>query len=205
MRKFLQDIETEVSHYLELALSFILTVAMIFFAISLISDLAGFMSTKIDNNQLFELVLGRAMSLAVGVELIKMLSKPSPGTVIEVLLFALTRQLIVDHPNMTDFLLGIIAVAVLFAVRRYLFIQYDDASRMIMRGSHKIKMVNIIAHVKIEADKDDTLRSFMTRKLKENDQTISVGSIVYLKNVALRIEKMHGDSISRVEVIRSVY
>ncbi|WHL24464.1 hypothetical protein QLH62_04895 [Streptococcus iniae] len=205
MRKFLQDLETEVSHYLELALSFILTVAMIFFAILLISDLAGFMSSRIDNNNLFELVLGRAMSLAVGVELIKMLSKPSPGTVIEVLLFAITRQLIVDHPNMTDFLLGIIAVAVLFAVRRYLFIQFDDASRMIIRASHKIKMVNIIAHVKIKAEKDDTLRSFMTRKLEEDEQTISVGSIVYLKNVALRVEKMHGESISRVEVIRGIY
>ncbi|GAB6637601.1 hypothetical protein [Streptococcus uberis] len=205
MRKYLQDIETEVSHYLEMVLSFILMVAMVFFAFSLISELPGFFSSKIDNDRLFEAVLSRAMSLAVGVELIKMLSKPSPGTVIEVLLFALTRQLIVDHPNMSDFLLGIIAVAVLFAIRRYLFIQFDDAARMIIRANHKIKMVNVMARINIQAEKDDTLKTYMTRKLNEDNKTISVGSIVYLKNVALRVEKMHGDEISRVEVIRGVY
>ncbi|MFL4357967.1 hypothetical protein [Streptococcus uberis] len=205
MRKYLQDIETEVSHYLEMVLSFILMVAMVFFAFSLISELPGFFSSKIDNDRLFEVVLSRAMSLAVGVELIKMLSKPSPGTVIEVLLFALTRQLIVDHPNMSDFLLGIIAVAVLFAIRRYLFIQFDDAARMIIRANHKIKMVNVMARINIQAEKDDTLKTYMTRKLNEDNKTISVGSIVYLKNVALRVEKMHGDEISRVEVIRGVY
>lgn len=205
MRKYLQDIETEVSHYLEMVLSFILMVAMVFFAFSLISELPGFFSSKIDNDRLFEVVLSRAMSLAVGVELIKMLSKPSPGTVIEVLLFALTRQLIVDHPNMSDFLLGIIAVAVLFAIRRYLFIQFDDAARMIIRANHKIKMVNVMARINIQAEKDDTLKTYMTRKLNEDNKTISVGSIVYLKNVALRVEKMHGDDISRVEVIRGVY
>ncbi|MCK1239956.1 hypothetical protein MX081_00100 [Streptococcus uberis] len=205
MRKYLQDIETEVSHYLEMVLSFILMVAMVFFAFSLISELPGFLSSKIDNDRLFEVVLSRAMSLAVGVELIKMLSKPSPGTVIEVLLFALTRQLIVDHPSISDFLLGIIAVAVLFAIRRYLFIQFDNATRMIIRANHKIKMVNVIARINIQAEKDDTLKTYMTRKLNEDNKTISVGSIVYLKNVALRVEKMHGDEISRVEVIRGVY
>lgn len=205
MRKYLQDIETEVSHYLEMVLSFILMVAMVFFGFSLISELPGFLSSKIDNDRLFEEVLSRAMSLAVGVELIKMLSKPSPGTVIEVLLFALTRQLIVDHPSMSDFLLGIIAVAVLFAIRRYLFIQFDNATRMIIRANHKIKMVNVMARINIQAEKDDTLKTYMTRKLNEDNKTISVGSIVYLKNVALRVEKMHGDDISRVEVIRGVY
>lgn len=205
MRKYLQDIETEVSHYLEMVLSFILMVAMVFFTFSLISELPGFLSSKIDNDRLFEEVLSRAMSLAVGVELIKMLSKPSPGTVIEVLLFALTRQLIVDHPSMSDFLLGIIAVAVLFAIRRYLFIQFDNATRMIIRANHKIKMVNVMARINIQAEKDDTLKTYMTRKLNEDNKTISVGSIVYLKNVALRVEKMHGDDISRVEVIRGVY
>nr|WP_238992061.1 hypothetical protein [Streptococcus uberis] len=188
-----------------MVLSFILMVAMVFFAFSLISELSGFLSSKIDNDRLFEEVLSRAMSLAVGVELIKMLSKPSPGTVIEVLLFALTRQLIVDHPSMSDFLLGIIAVAVLFAIRRYLFIQFDNATRMIIRANHKIKMVNVMARINIQAEKDDTLKTYMTRKLNEDNKTISVGSIVYLKNVALRVEKMHGDEISRVEVIRGVY
>nr|WP_207927391.1 hypothetical protein [Streptococcus catagoni] len=197
--------ETEVAYYLEVLLALTLTAAMFFFAFTLITELPGFLSSKTDSDQLFNLILARAMTLAVGVELIKMLSKPSPGTVIEVLLFALTRQLIVEHPDMVEFLLGVNAVAILFAVRRYLFIHFDDSTRMIVRGSQKIRMVNIMAHTKIKAEKDEVLRDFIVRKLNEKEETVSVGAVVYLKNVALRIDKMNGSLITRVELIKGHY
>ncbi|EGJ27763.1 hypothetical protein [Streptococcus porcinus] len=202
MRKYLQEFEKEVSDYLEMILSFILMLAMVFFAFSLLKDMTGFMSSSVDDLELFDLVLARAMALAVGIELIKMISNPSPQTVIEVLLFALTRQLIVDHPNMLNFLFGIIAVAVLFAIRRYLFVRMDNAAHMIVRGSYKLKMINILARTNIPGEKEDTLCSFMARKLEADDRTISVGSIVYLDNLALRVDKMNGNSISRVEIIK---
>lgn len=202
MRKYLQEFEKEVSDYLEMILSFILMLAMAFFAFSLLKDMTGFMSSSVDDLELFDLVLARAMALAVGIELIKMISNPSPQTVIEVLLFALTRQLIVDHPSMLNFLYGIIAVAVLFAIRRYLFVRMDNAAHMIVRGSYKLKMINILARTNIPGEKEDTLCSFMSRKLEADDKTISVGAIVYLDNLALRVDKMNGNSISRVEIIK---
>ncbi|MGT2887209.1 hypothetical protein N1496_00160 [Streptococcus didelphis] len=205
MRKYLQDLVTEAAYYLEILLSTILTLALIFFSYSLITDLSGFLNQQPDIDAMFQLFLARSMTIAVGVELIKMLSKPSPSTVIEVLLFALTRQLIVEHASMLNFLIGIVAVALLFAIRRYLFIQFDNSTSVIVRGSLKLKMVNIIAHVNIKGDKEESLRTFITRKLNEEDRTISVGSVLYLTNVALRIEKMHGDLITRVEVIRGIY
>ncbi|EFR44510.1 transporter associated domain-containing protein [Streptococcus pseudoporcinus] len=205
MRKYLQEFEKEVSDYLEMILSFILMLAMAFFAFALLQDMTGFMSSSIDDLELFDLVLARAMALAVGIELIKMISNPSPKTVIEVLLFALTRQLIVDHPNMLNFLFGIIAVAVLFAIRRYLFVKMDNATHMVVRGSYKLKMVNILARTHIQGEKEDTLASLIMRHLKADHKTVSVGSVVYLENLALRVDKMHGDVISRVEIIKYDY
>ncbi len=118
MRKFLQDTVTELSYYLEIILSVILAFALLFFSLSLIKDLSGFLSLESSDEVLLQRFLGKAMTLAVGVELIKMFSKPSPNTVIEVLLFALARQLVLDHANILDFLIGILAVAILFAVRK---------------------------------------------------------------------------------------
>lgn len=205
MRKFLQDTVTEIAYYLEIILSLVLALAMLFFSFSLLSDLTGFVTATGDVDDLFQSFLGRAMSLAVGVELIKMFSKPSPNTVIEVLLFALARQLVVKHASILDFLLGIIAVAILFAVRKYLFTQFDASNNIIMRASQKVKMANVIARVHIEAEKSETLRDFVTRKLIEEDKTIAIGACVYLNNVALRIDNMHGDLITRVEIIKSLY
>lgn len=204
MRKYLQELVTEISHYLEILLSLILTIAMIFFAISLVANLPGFLISDVNNNQLFENILGRALTLAVGVELIKMLSKPSPGTVIEVLLFALTRQMIVDHPKMFDFLLGIIAVAILFAIRRYLFVKFDESTSIMIRGSQTLKMTKMIAHVSIDGPKEEKLRDYMTKRLQEEDRSISVGAVLNLGSFALRIDKMRGGLITRVEVIRDL-
>lgn len=204
MRKYLQELVTEISHYLEILLSLILTIAMIFFAISLVANLPGFLISDVNNNRLFENILGRALTLAVGVELIKMLSKPSPGTVIEVLLFALTRQMIVDHPKMFDFLLGIIAVAILFAIRRYLFVKFDESTSVMIRGSQTLKMTKIIAHVSIDGPKEEKLRDYMTKHLQEENHSISVGAVLNLGSFALRIDKMRGGLITRVEVIRDL-
>ena len=120
MRKNMQDLMTEIAHYLEIMLSIILGIAVIFLTFSLLKDLTGVVTSSKNMDSLFENFLGRLMALAIGVELIKMFSKPSPNTVIEVLLFAVSRQLIVDHPTILNFLIGIVAVAILFAIRKYL-------------------------------------------------------------------------------------
>lgn len=142
------------------------------FSFSLLSDLTGLGITTDNVNKLYQSFLGRAMALAVGIELIKMFSKPSPNTIIEVLVFALVRQLIVKRTSILDFLLGVLAVAILFAVRKYLFTQFDDSNNLVMRASQKVKLANVIARVHIEAEKSETLRDFVTRKLLEEDKTI---------------------------------
>ena len=65
--------------------------------------------------------LGQSLSLIIGIEFIKMLIKHTPGAAIEVLLFAIARQLIVLHNSMLETLFGILAMAGVFAIRKYLF------------------------------------------------------------------------------------
>ncbi|WP_105210153.1 hypothetical protein [Streptococcus suis] len=205
MRKFLQDSLTEVAYYLELILSAILGLALLALSGLLLADLVGSLTGGIQADNFIQSFLSKAMTLAVGVEFIKMLCKQSPSTVIEVLLVAIARQLIVEHGSSMDYLIGIVSVAILFAVRKYLFIQFDDSNNIIMRASQKVRVANIIARVKIPSEGTETLRDFVTRKLKEEEKTIAIGACVYLKNVALRIDNMHGDLITRVEIIKSIY
>ncbi|HEM4054504.1 TPA: hypothetical protein U1W00_000059 [Streptococcus suis] len=205
MRKFLQDSLTEVAYYLELILSAILGLALLALSGLLLADLVGSLTGGIQADNFIQGFLSKAMTLAVGVEFIKMLCKQSPSTVIEVLLVAIARQLIVEHGSSMDYLIGIASVAILFAVRKYLFTQFDDSNNIIMRASQKVKVANIIARVKIPSEGSETLRDFVTRKLNEEEKTIAIGACVYLKNVALRIDNMHGELITRVEIIKSIY
>ena len=119
MRKKLQDKMFEASYLFELLISVIVGIAILAFAMRLIIDMADVSIYK-DGVESLVGILDDAITLAIGAELIKMLCKHTPETVIEVLAFALARQLIVGHAEAWQNLITVVAIAVLFAIRRFL-------------------------------------------------------------------------------------
>ncbi len=124
MRKKLQDQMFEISYIIELFISLIVGIAVVILAARMIIDMA---TTHIYAQGISSLViiLDNAITLAIGAELIKMLCKHTPETIIEVLAFALARQLIVGHVASWESLITVVAIAVLFAVRRFLLKRHD--------------------------------------------------------------------------------
>ena len=51
-----------------------------------------------------------------------MLAKHTPGSAIEVLLFAIARQMVVEHTSPLENLIGIVTIALIFAIRKFLFV-----------------------------------------------------------------------------------
>jgi len=75
----------------------------------------------------FKNFLGIAFNILIGIEFLKMIFRNNLSTVLEVLLFAIARQLIVEHKTVYENLVGIISIAILFLIRKYLFIpDLDD-------------------------------------------------------------------------------
>ena len=124
MRKKLQDKMFELSYIFEIFVAIIVGLAILVFAGKLIHDTFDFSILGKDPNYLL-IVLDAAITLAIGAELIKMLCKHTPETVIEVLAFALARHLIVEHKNPLENLTTVVAIAILFAVRKF-FLQKHD-------------------------------------------------------------------------------
>ena len=124
MRKKLQDKMFELSYVFELFVAVIVGLSILIFAGKLVIDTFDFSLLAKDSDYLL-IVLDSAITLAIGAELIKMLSKHTPETVIEVLAFALARHLIVEHKNPLENLTTVVAIAVLFAVRKF-FLQKHD-------------------------------------------------------------------------------
>ena len=56
------------------------------------------------------------------VEFIKMLAKHSPGSSLEVLLYAIARHLVVGHDSALENLLSVGAIALIFIVRKFFFV-----------------------------------------------------------------------------------
>ena len=58
----------------------------------------------------------------IGIELVKLLCRHDLTSMVEVLLFAVTRYLILHHGNSLEVLLSVASIGILFAVRKFLFI-----------------------------------------------------------------------------------
>lgn len=124
MRKKLQDKMFELSYLFELFISLIVGLAIFVFAIRMVVDTFN-LSLFAKETDFLVNILDGAITLAIGAELIKMFCKHTPETVIEVLAFALARQLIVEHTTPLENLITVFAIAILFAVRKF-FLQKHD-------------------------------------------------------------------------------
>lgn len=204
MRKFLQTLLYELSFYVEILVSIILVLVLLLLTGRLVLEVSSIYTSSASIEDYLQSFINQAMSIAIGVELIKMLSKHTSGTIIEVLLFAVARQIVVSHSSTLDMLLGVIAIAALFATRKY-FSDFDDSNNIIVRGSQKVKIANIIARVNLKGRDGELLRDFVARHLKAEDKTISIGASVYFNDVALRVDSVKNGVITRVEIIKSLH
>ena len=78
-----------------------------------------------------------SFNVIVGLEFLKMIIKQTPGSVVEVLLFAISRQMIVYHASALENFLGVLAIAVLFLVYRYLLVGSANEPFSPMRPSDR--------------------------------------------------------------------
>ena len=72
------------------------------------------------DEEALNIFLQTMLSFAVAVEFVKMLIYHNPERVIDVLIFATSRQLIVEHTNGAESLIRIFAIGVLFAIQKFL-------------------------------------------------------------------------------------
>ena len=113
------------ARYTEIALSIVIIIVIALSGLRLILTTAGTSIMDMDTS-FFTSFLSQALSLVVGVEIVKMLCRHSAQTVVEVLLFATARQMVVERLNPTQTLIGIVGIAILFAIRKYLMTDSDD-------------------------------------------------------------------------------
>ena len=151
-------------------------------------------------------LLTACFNLIIGVELIRMLYLHTPLTVFEVLMFAIARQIIMDHSSAFSSLIGVCAIAVLFATRKYLFFGFDLADKNLFRGSSRVRVVNKLMGCQIPHETDaETLEEVLRARCAAEDIEPKEGACVYFEDTGLRVAKMRDGKISRIEVIHAIH
>ncbi|MDO5701813.1 MAG: hypothetical protein Q4G47_00465 [Lachnospiraceae bacterium] len=142
------------------------------------------------------------MTLAIGIEFAKMMYHHTPGTIIEVLLFAISRHMITEHLTQLETVLGVLAIAGLFAIKKYLFSNFNEHERIVVYGQTTVKKMALLYGVKIPADGSRLLCDVVREHLARLEMPVEVGTSFSLGDAMLRIEEMQDGSIKKVELVR---
>ncbi len=202
MKKYADAFLRGLTTTLELIIAVLLAGGIMIMTVQLILSFGNL--TDIAKYPNYDDLLTACLNLIIGVEMIRMLYLHTPMTVFEVLLFAIARQIIIDHSAPINTLVGVVSIAILFATRKFLFVNFDESERMIFRSSQKVRYVNRILHTNIPYKNDETLHDLLVRKMLEHEMEIGGDACLYMQNVGLRVAKMKNGKITRIEVIRSI-
>ena len=110
-----------IAQLLEILVSFLVIIAILFSFATIFHQL-GILSSDPSNADGLRDFLSTAFTVVIGIEFLKMLSRHNLSSVVEVLLFAISRQMIIEHTTPVENLLMVAAIAALFLIRKYLFI-----------------------------------------------------------------------------------
>ena len=127
MQQVIANILKKITEFLEFVISIMLALGIILLCFRIAVSLIHIPNLEVWPN--YDDLLENCFNLIIGVELIRMMYYHTPDTVFEVLLFAIARGMVAEHTTPLENLLSIVAIAILFLVRKYLFIPGLDDNR----------------------------------------------------------------------------
>lgn len=143
-RTALRNYIIQASTLLEITLSGLVLIGLLFSIVPLLKWMPGLLFDG--NDAEIRTFLERALDIVIGIEFIKMLAKHSPGSALEVLLYAIARHMIVGHESAVENFISVASIALIFFVRKFLFVPAFGAT---MPGGRKAPDIE-------EMEKQDT-------------------------------------------------
>ncbi len=209
---------------LEVYISILIIIAIAVFSVNIVFDILKIFQAFFTEEDPFfmQTFLSRSLELVIALELVKMIANNTPGSTIEVLIFAIARSIITSHGTpMSDLLFGIVAIAVLFGIRKWAHkmdrnllvadrknIKKPDKNSpvsavagKILSGETLVSKLSEMVGFHISARLTDTLSSLMESCIKNQKSTISEGDMLEIDGLHLVVHRLDHGRIDQVEVV----
>ena len=124
MNSDLRDKISTAATAVEIVLGLIILLACVIGSIGLVCTTE--MDQMLHVPEYFQERLSDACLIIIGIELIKMITSYTIDSVVDVMLLAIARQMVVEHTTPLENLLAVLSVGVLFVIRKYLYISHLD-------------------------------------------------------------------------------
>lgn len=129
-------------HWMEIIVAIVAIVVALIGVISIISSLQ--LTNLIQSHEEFyinfETLFSNILLIIIGLELAILLIRRSPESLVEVMFFIVARKMLIKAEGIWDLLIGVAAIAGLFAVRKYL--EHPLPKRQLLITHSKEKKMN---------------------------------------------------------------
>lgn len=199
-----RDIKRKITTYamnLELVLAICLTLGILIGLVSVLQYIVLILRTDIHN--IYEVIkqfLAIVLLLVVGIELVLMLLSHSSSSIIELVLFAIARKMLVYSETMLDLILGTLAIAIVFAIRKYLMskVKFFTPQGSIVSAALPIHDINFDAGLNLPDNKGHTLGGLIASLSEETFTPIAEGAEYDVGNVNIKIISMKDGLVENV-------
>ena len=121
MHKTTEKILRKILHFLEGAIAVMTLLIMVFMVCLEVYKMVTMDGYFADVHN----YLHNILTIVVGLEFVRMLIDMTPANTLEVLIMATARYVIMNHDSPVALLIGVLCVAILFAIRRFLIPRSD--------------------------------------------------------------------------------
>lgn len=206
-KQYLRDKVSRIASYTEIYLSIVIVLGILIASFSIFFEIKDLSQQLSHGNGIeFQAFLTHAIELIIGVEFVKMLAKHTPGSAIDVLLFAVARKLIVAESAMLDVLIGVVAIAILFFVKKYLtsLDNNNNEDELILNGGTSIREANKMAHIQLCNDMGNTLAGIIANSAKNDNIDIKPGFELQIDDTILEVYSMDSHLIKQVKIRKAI-
>lgn len=201
MKQYLRNRVSKSASYIEIILSIFIIIGILIVSVILVRDLVNGIINEFKGDFSFDFrsFIGLIMQLIIGVEFVKMLSKHTPESTIEVLMFVVARKIIIDDPDYWQIGLGILAIGVLFFIKFY-FTQKTNPEGCILEGETRIPEMNMILHTRYQSEDCSNVRDMVQKEMELQRINLVRDSKVIIGDHIFKVYAVNNGNIDAVEV-----
>lgn len=159
---------------------------------------------QVDTGHAYDLVkkfLSMALLLVIGVELVLMILSHSTASVLDLVLFAIARKMLVYSDTMVEIFIATAAIAIVFAVKKYLVSsKYMLREGRVLSAATPIKSLNFNSNTDIPEELASTVGGLLCRLSEDEHRPIEVGAIYSIGDLKFKILSIKDGVIQDVQI-----
>lgn len=178
------------------ALEFAMAVTIIIGIVTSVPDLFKYMvdiahSTKGSSYELFQSFLSHVLLMVIGLEFVAMLINHEEYQIIYIMIMVVARKMLIYGDNTRDLFIGVLAIAVLFIVRKYFTIHKILANAGVAIFDAQTRMEKVNEHLVRDIEsREEILGDYIQKIFDEQDKIVELGAVVEDERYVYQVEEM---------------